>query len=129
MHTVRHAYEKGSLHKYFLRPTSGAGYLLYSLQQILLQGKHAWEDAPSSEGWYIAGMDVAGEDHVIPFTFTRPSKSRLAYQLLASFLSTRNSQSGTMLCTGLPYRRLHTPIFRKEKTYATRTQKTSTGEY
>ena len=77
MHTVRHAYEKGSLPEYFLRP----------------------------------------------------SKSRLAYQLLASFLSTRNSQSGTMLCTGLPYRRLHTPIFRKEKTYATRTQKTSTGEY
>nr|HET6901037.1 hypothetical protein [Ktedonobacteraceae bacterium] len=48
--------------QYFLRPISGAGYLLNALQRTLLQGTHAWEEAPSSEGWYIAGMDVAGED-------------------------------------------------------------------
>jgi hypothetical protein len=48
--------------QYFLRPISGAGYFLSELQQALLQGKHFWEALPSSEHWYIAGMDVAGEE-------------------------------------------------------------------
>jgi len=48
--------------QYFLRPISGAGYFLNALQRTLLQGTHAWEETPSPEGWYIAGMDVAGED-------------------------------------------------------------------
>lgn len=48
--------------QYFLRPISGAGYFLNALQRTLLQGTHSWEETPSPEGWYIAGMDVAGED-------------------------------------------------------------------
>ena len=48
--------------QYFLRPISGAGYFLNPLQRTLLQGTHSWEETPSPEGWYIAGMDVAGED-------------------------------------------------------------------
>jgi hypothetical protein len=52
--------------QYFLRPISGAGYLLNPLQRTLLQGTHLWQDEPSTggmrEGWYIAGMDVAGEE-------------------------------------------------------------------
>ena len=52
--------------QYLLRPISGAGYLLNQLQQTLLQGTHKWEDRPSADGWYIAGMDVAGEDRPPP---------------------------------------------------------------
>ncbi len=51
--------------QYFLRPISGAGYLLNPLQRTLLQGTHLWQDAPTGgthEGWYVAGMDVAGEE-------------------------------------------------------------------
>jgi hypothetical protein len=48
--------------QYFLRPLSGAGYFLNTLQRELLQGEHHWEDVRSDEGWYIAGMDVAGEE-------------------------------------------------------------------
>ena len=52
--------------QYFLRPISGAGYFLNTLQRTLLQGTHAWEDEPRGEGWYIAGMDVAGEERPAP---------------------------------------------------------------
>lgn len=52
--------------QYMLRPISGAGYFLNALQQTLLQGMHRWEDSPQSDGWYIAGMDVAGEDRQNP---------------------------------------------------------------
>lgn len=56
--------------QYFLRPISGAGYFLNALQRTLLQGTHDWEDAPPTanirEGWYIAGMDVAGEERPAP---------------------------------------------------------------
>ena len=51
--------------QYFLRPISGAGYFLNPLQRTLLQGTHRWQDAPVTDiqaGWYVAGMDVAGED-------------------------------------------------------------------
>jgi hypothetical protein len=48
--------------QYLLHPMSGAGYLLNQLQRMLLQGSHAWEETPTGQGWYIAGMDVAGED-------------------------------------------------------------------
>ena len=48
--------------QYFLRPLSGAGHFLNALQLLLLQGTHSWEMAPTSDGWYIAGMDVAGEE-------------------------------------------------------------------
>jgi len=48
--------------QYCLRPLSGAGYFLNTLQKTQLQGTHAWEEVPRDEGWYVAGMDVAGED-------------------------------------------------------------------
>ncbi len=48
--------------QYYLRPLSGAGYFLNTLQKTQLQGTHSWEETPCEEGWYIAGMDVAGED-------------------------------------------------------------------
>lgn len=51
--------------QYFLHPISGAGYLLNPLQRTLLQGTHLWQDAPTGgtrDGWYVAGMDVAGEE-------------------------------------------------------------------
>ncbi|HEV2583278.1 MAG TPA: hypothetical protein VGT44_20630 [Ktedonobacteraceae bacterium] len=47
--------------QYLLRPITGAGMFLNSLQLTMLQGSHAWEDEPRAGGWYIAGMDVAGE--------------------------------------------------------------------
>ena len=52
--------------QYLLRPISGAGYLLNSLQHALLQGSHLWEEIPGTDGWYIAGMDVAGEARPAP---------------------------------------------------------------
>jgi hypothetical protein len=52
--------------QYFLRPISGAGYLLDALQHTLLQGAHEWEHEPHADGWYIAGMDVAGEERPTP---------------------------------------------------------------
>ena len=48
--------------QYYLRPLNGAGYFLNTLQKTLLQGTHFWEETPREDGWYIAGMDVAGED-------------------------------------------------------------------
>ncbi|MDQ2884648.1 MAG: hypothetical protein M3Y39_01020 [Chloroflexota bacterium] len=48
--------------QYFLRPISGAGYFLNSLQRTLLQGTHAWQEEAQESGCYIAAMDVAGED-------------------------------------------------------------------
>ncbi len=69
--------------QYFLRPISGAGYFLNPLQRTLLQGVHRWEEAPSPEGWYIAGMDVAGED--------RPG--------VAGSSSTRHSQRDSTVIT------------------------------
>lgn len=48
--------------QYLLRPISGAGYFLSSLQRALLQGAHSWEESPRGECCYIAGMDVAGEE-------------------------------------------------------------------
>jgi hypothetical protein len=52
--------------QYFLHSLSGAGYLLSGLQRTLLQGSHLWEETPGADGWYIAGMDVAGEERPAP---------------------------------------------------------------
>lgn len=48
--------------QYLLRPITGAGTFLTTLQLDMLRGHHAWEDEPLAGNWYIAGMDVAGED-------------------------------------------------------------------
>lgn len=56
--------------QYYLRPISGAGYFLNNLQRDLLRGAHRWETEPTGDGWYIAGMDVAGEERPIPGSLT-----------------------------------------------------------
>ncbi len=52
--------------QYFLRPISGAGYLLNTLQHLLLQGEHGWQAMACSGDCYIAGMDIAGEERPAP---------------------------------------------------------------
>lgn len=52
--------------QYCLRSIEGAGYLLNPLQRVLLQGDHAWENEPNEEAWYVAGMDVGGEERLDP---------------------------------------------------------------
>lgn len=52
--------------QYCLHSIDGAGYLFNALQKTLLQGQHTWENEPEDEGWYIAGMDVAGEERLDP---------------------------------------------------------------
>jgi hypothetical protein len=52
--------------QYLLRPISGADTFLNALQQTLLRGEHSWQENPSSDSWYIAGMDIAGEDRPTP---------------------------------------------------------------
>jgi hypothetical protein len=54
------------LTQYCLRSIDGAGYLFNPLQRMLLRGEHAWRDEPDEEEWYIAGMDVAGEERHDP---------------------------------------------------------------
>ena len=61
--------------QYYLHTISGAGYFLNDLQRTLLQGTHDWEAEPASENWYIAGMDVAGEERPTPGSFSMPSTS------------------------------------------------------
>jgi hypothetical protein len=51
--------------QYLLRPISGANSFLNPLQRTLLQGEHSWQEARIDDGWYIAGMDVAGEERPI----------------------------------------------------------------
>jgi terminase large subunit-like protein len=66
--------------QYLLHTLSGADYLLTDLHRIMLQGTHFWENEPG-EGWYIAGMDVAGEERPTPITsasttHAAPTRSR-----------------------------------------------------
>jgi len=50
--------------QYRLLTISGAGYLLAPDQHHFLVGRHTWEDEPDedADGYYIAGMDVGGEE-------------------------------------------------------------------
>jgi hypothetical protein len=48
--------------QYRLLPISGAGYLLNDLQRYLLRGSHTWLNEPSDNDYYIAGMDIGGEE-------------------------------------------------------------------
>ncbi|HZT99013.1 MAG TPA: hypothetical protein VFA10_05100 [Ktedonobacteraceae bacterium] len=50
--------------QYRLLPISGSGYLLNDLQRLLIKGSHNWLDEPDEDedGYYIAGMDIGGED-------------------------------------------------------------------
>lgn len=48
--------------QYCLHSLNNAGYFLNTLQKTLLQGTHFWEETASGDRWYIAGMDVAGEE-------------------------------------------------------------------
>jgi len=60
--------------QYFLRPISGAGSFLNDLQLKLLQGAHSWEKEPHAESWYVAGMDVAGEERPVPGALVLPQQ-------------------------------------------------------
>jgi hypothetical protein len=59
--------------QYRLLPISGAGYLLNEMQRHLLHGRHQWQDRPgeNDDGYYIAGMDVGGEERPKPGQETR----------------------------------------------------------
>jgi hypothetical protein len=48
--------------QYRLLPISGAGLLLNDLQHHLLRGSHTWEEQPEEGSYYIAGLDVGGEE-------------------------------------------------------------------
>jgi hypothetical protein len=52
--------------QYFLRPVNGLERLFNARQLGLLQGEHAWEEAPLGEEIYLAGMDIGGEDSGSP---------------------------------------------------------------
>ncbi|GHO57420.1 hypothetical protein [Ktedonobacter robiniae] len=53
--------------QYRLLPILGSGYLLNDLQVSLLRGQHTWEATPDpTEGFYVAGLDIAGEQHARP---------------------------------------------------------------
>lgn len=52
--------------QYLLHPINGAGYFLNALQRTQLQGTHCWQETPEEAEYYIAGMDVAGEDRANP---------------------------------------------------------------
>ncbi len=82
--------------QYFLRPISGAGYFLNALQKTLLQGTHAWEEAPGGDGWYIAGMDVAGEERPAPGT-------SIATDTLAHTASAGSRRDSTVITIGHVY--------------------------
>ena len=52
--------------QYFLHPVSGTDRLLNSMQRTLLRGQHSWCEQPQDDDeWYIAGMDVAGEERAL----------------------------------------------------------------
>lgn len=49
--------------QYELQPISGAGFLLNELQRHMIRGSHYWENEPGDyDGFYVAGMDVGGEE-------------------------------------------------------------------
>jgi hypothetical protein len=53
--------------QYRLLPIAGLGYLLNDLQRHLLDGRHKWQEEPDEDedDYYVAGMDVGGEDRSV----------------------------------------------------------------
>lgn len=64
--------------QYRLLTISGAGFLLNELQRHLISGSHTWlvEPDEDAEGYYIAGMDVGGEQRPKPGQESKPSGKR-----------------------------------------------------
>ncbi|MGH2508784.1 MAG: hypothetical protein ACRDHZ_15465 [Ktedonobacteraceae bacterium] len=68
--------------QYNLRSLEGTGYLFNPLQRTLLQGMHPWQEEPGAEDWYVASMDIGGEERVDPskaaneFTRGQPGRGR-----------------------------------------------------
>lgn len=77
--------------QYLLRPITGADVFFNSLQLAMLQGTHDWEDEPRPDSWYVAGMDVAGEE--------RPSSSA-SLMLALPQQSGRSKRDSTVLTIG-----------------------------
>lgn len=48
--------------QYLLKPIKAMDRLFNDTHLLLLQGNHAWESAPHQNSYYIAAMDVAGEE-------------------------------------------------------------------
>lgn len=90
--------------QYCLRSIDGAGYLLNPLQRTLLQGKHAWEDEPDEDAWYIAGMDVAGEERLDPeHSSASPGRASPG----------RQRRDSTVITLGrVSYNELHLPVIK-----------------
>jgi hypothetical protein len=64
--------------QYRLLPISGAGFLLNDLQRHLIRGTHSWLDSPDedSSGFFVAGLDVGGEERPRPGEEVKPSGKR-----------------------------------------------------
>jgi len=65
----RLGYDHVSIRTQFrLLPIEGAGFLFNELQRHLLQGTHQWQEQPDEEGegYYVAGLDVGGEERAKP---------------------------------------------------------------
>jgi hypothetical protein len=48
--------------QYELQPISGAGFLLNELQRHMIKGQHSWQYGPEDFEFYVASMDVGGEE-------------------------------------------------------------------
>lgn len=64
--------------QYRLLPISGAGFLLNELQRHLIRGTQSWLDLPADDddGFYVAGLDVGGEERPKPGDEVKPSGKR-----------------------------------------------------
>ena len=64
--------------QYRLLPISGAGFLLNELQRHLIRGTQTWLDEPEDacDGFYVAGLDVGGEERPRPGDEIKPSSTR-----------------------------------------------------
>ncbi|HEX7733819.1 MAG TPA: hypothetical protein VF458_03125 [Ktedonobacteraceae bacterium] len=81
--------------QYCLRSLDGAGYLLNSTQRALLQGQHAWREEPDEDelgAWYVAGLDVGGEE--------RPDPGALSSALLGRAQAGRKGHDSSVFTIG-----------------------------
>ncbi len=88
--------------QYMLKPISGAGYFLNTLQRALIEGNHTWLEHPRDDEVYVAGMDVAGEQRASPQVslMTQPVPDR-----------GRVRRDSTVITIGrITYNELHLPV-------------------
>ena len=88
--------------QYFLRPISSAGYFLNKLQRTLLRGTHPWLDEAEDMDWYVAAMDVAGEELPAPMNSLMTQKSRSS--------ASKRRDSTVMTIGHIYYNELNLPV-------------------